>query len=166
LDRFEKGLEMRSLYFWMAILVVVANCCNLGCSPTSQPNYGKLGLVDVSGVLSFDGRPLSNVELRLETPEDLTYSYAVTDASGRYRLSFDSRTHGIIPGRKRVVISRRSKAESDESGEGDAPLSESSSAAAMGSSEFPECYGSDSRKHVEVLPTTRTLDIELKPDCT
>lgn len=150
----------------MAALLVVVTCCSLGCSPTSQPNYAKLGLVDVSGVLSYDGRPLPNVELRLETPEDFTYSYGLTDASGRYRLSFDSRTHGIIPGRKRVVIRRRSKPESDKSGEGDAPPSESSSDAAMGSSEFPDCYGSDSKRHVEVLPTTRTLDIELKPDCT
>jgi hypothetical protein len=150
----------------LAVLLMVVHCFILGCSPTSQPNYSKLGLVDVSGVLSYDGRPLPNVELRLETPEDSTYSYGVTDASGHYRLNFDSRTHGIIPGRKRVVIGRRTKSESEISGEGDAPTSESKSDGATGASDFPACYGSDSKKHVEVLPTTRTLDIELKSDCT
>lgn len=159
-------LEMKPQRPCLAVLWVVVHCCILGCSPTSQPNYSKLGLVDVSGVLSYDGRPLPNVELRLETPEDLTYSYGVTDASGRYRLNFDSRTHGIIPGRKRVVVGRPSKSESEMSGEGDAPLGESTSANATDSLEFPACYGSDSKKHVEVLPTTRTLDIELKSDCT
>lgn len=166
LSSLRNRLEMKTQRPCLAVLWVVVHCCTVGCSPTSQPNYAKLGLVDVSGVLSYDGRPLPNVELRLETPEDLTYSYGVTDASGRYRLNFDSRTHGIIPGRKRVVIARRGKSESEMSGEGDAPSGESISTDAAGSSEFPACYGSESKKHVEVLPTTRTLDIELKPDCT
>ena len=83
-----------------------------GYSPTSSPNYASLGLVKVSGTLKLDGAPLSNVEVRFENPETSIYSYGTTNDSGRFSLMFDSRTAGIIPGRKLLRVLPKQKSES------------------------------------------------------
>lgn len=154
-----------------AVLVAIASFFSCGCSATSQPDYSKLGLVDITGVLTLDSVPLEGVEVRLETPEDLIYSYGVTDAQGKFRLMFDSRKPGIIPGKKRVIVVAKSLNESDKgrSGEGDegATEGESTTPASNRSTApiVPKCYGRESKKFIDIDSSTRTISIELKSDC-
>ncbi|MFO0012275.1 MAG: hypothetical protein ACK553_05995 [Planctomycetota bacterium] len=148
--------------------IIGALAIALGCSPTSQPNYSKLGLVDVSGIATLDGKPLANVEIRLETPEDLIYSYGVTDAQGRFRLMFDSRKPGIIPGRKRLIVVKKAIREQDEApGDARKPRDPSSGAESSPSEEpvIPHCYGRESTTYVDIDASTNRIELELKSDC-
>ncbi len=144
-----------------------------GCSPTSSPNYASLGLVKVSGTLKLDGTPVPNVEVRFENPETSIYSYGTTNDSGRFSLMFDSRTAGIIPGRKLLRVLPKQKSESSATdskgaseGEQDdpdraAPAAEQSSAGPK----VPECYSRKSAYFIQITGATSSLDLDLKSDC-
>ncbi|MBL8891851.1 MAG: carboxypeptidase regulatory-like domain-containing protein [Planctomycetaceae bacterium] len=96
----------------------------LGCESTSQPDYTKLGLVQISGTVTMDGRPLAGAAVYFHDRPNRVYSYGTTDEVGHYSLMFDSRTAGVLPGEKEIEITtaknpaageRDSVAESDES---------------------------------------------------
>jgi len=153
--------------------------CFAGCSVTSSPNYGALGLVNVSGKVTLDEKPLSGVEVQLQDPETLIYSYGLTDSAGRFSLMFDSRTPGIIPGKKCLRIFAKQKHESQiardnqEMQEGDQPqrtISEGSAKAGASSEKsdaiIPDCYGAGSKELLQIERGTSSLSIELKSDCT
>jgi hypothetical protein len=152
----------------VSVLLLFACCMMLfpsGCSPTSSPDYSELGLVDISGRVLLDGKAMPNVEVRLVTAEDGIYSYGVSDNDGRYSLMFDSRTRGIIPGKKQVVVVNASaKAEGGSMNEEEAEETEGASKK-KGDSRIPKCYGRDSKYIVEVVGTSNAFDIELKTDC-
>ncbi len=154
-----------------AVLATLVAFISVGCSATSQPDYSKLGLVDIAGTLTLDSAPLEGVEVRLETPEDLIYSYGVTDAQGKFRLMFDSRTPGIIPGKKRVIVVAKSLSEADEGspGEGDGGEAQGDRADPASNrptaSPVPKCYGRESKKFIDIDSNTRSISIELKSDC-
>lgn len=78
-----------------------------GCDGTrADVDYGKAGLVDVSGAVTMDGKPLPNAVITFEAP-DGQFSFAQTDPDGRYTLQFDSQMEGVTPGEKTVRISTR-----------------------------------------------------------
>lgn len=157
----------------IACLAFVASLT--GCSATSSPNYASLGLVQVSGTVTLDGVPLSGVEVRLENVEESIYSYGVTDDSGRFSLMFDSRTPGIIPGRKLVRILAKRKSESEMAGPSESdstPMNEESdggeegaAVAAPASVKVPDCYGQQSSYFVQIDVGTSRLALELRSDC-
>ena len=151
-----------------SVLSLFACCMTmfaLGCSPTSSPDYSELGLVELSGRVLLDGQAMPNVEVRLVTAEDGIYSYGVSDDNGRYSLMFDSRTRGIIPGKKQVVVVNASaKAEGGSMEEEEGEETEGASKK-KGGSRIPKCYGRDSKYIVEVVGTSNAFDIELKADC-
>ena len=152
-------LRKSSLMLGMISVGVLAG--TTGCSTTSEPDYSKLGLVDLTGTLTLDGKPLGNVELRLETTEDFIYSYGVTDEQGKFRLMFDSRKPGIIPGKKRLMVLPKSKGESESEGDEGADRVQSN----QNATSIPACYGRDSKKFIDIEASMRTLPIELKSDC-
>jgi|694.fasta_scaffold23943_2 hypothetical protein len=155
----------------IAVLTAIASFTTCGCSATSQPDYSKLGLVDITGTLTLDGTPLEGVEVRLETPEDLIYSYGVTDTKGKFRLMFDSRKPGIIPGKKRVIVVAKSLSEAEESSPGEEDGEEAKSDRTTNASNrtkaspVPQCYGRESKKFIDIDSSTKTISIELKSDC-
>lgn len=141
---------------------------------TSTPDYASLGLVKVAGTVTLDGVPLSNVEVRLENVEESIYSYGITDASGRFELMFDSRTPGIIPGRKRVRIVERRKSEkemsrkdtSSELNENAGQSEEQGASIAVPSVQsVPDCYGKDPSFFVQIVGATSRLSLDLRSDC-
>jgi hypothetical protein len=154
---------------WIASAILMALLLGpIGCSATSSPNYASLGLVNVSGTLKLDGVPLPNAEIRFEDPETLAYSYGITNESGRFSLMFDSRTAGIIPGRKLVRIFPKQKPESElDSGPSEAedPDASGPAGASGGGSKVPDCYSSNSKYYVKISGATSSLEIDLKSDC-
>lgn len=74
------------------------------CADTSQPDYSKLGLVEISGTITMDDQPLPNVAIFFHDRPNRVYSYGVTDETGRYTLMFDSRKTGVMPGEKEIEI--------------------------------------------------------------
>ena len=90
-----------------------------GCSADAD-YYGQVNLVDVSGVIKLDGQPVSGAVVVFQDLKTGLESYAKTDSSGEYRLRFDSKKHGVIPGEKRVIVSTTLTIpglESDDEGE-------------------------------------------------
>lgn len=148
----------------------------VGCSVTSSPNYASLGLVKVSGKVTLDNKPLSDVEVQLQDPDTFIYSYGITDSSGKFSLMFDSRTPGIIPGKKvlRIFSKRKdesqlqrdpqSEFQSDQENISNFAVDPASSGKKRPST-VPDCYGSDSRESLEIERGTSSMLIELRSDC-
>ncbi len=125
-----------------------------GCGGSSV-DYGRLDLAEVSGVVKVDGQPTSGVMVMFQDAEQ-RYSAGVTDANGRYRLMFDSRRAGIMPGSK-VVRFSTAAALGDEGDDGESPESQSLET-------IPECYNRESQVRAEVKSGRQSIDFDLKSD--
>jgi hypothetical protein len=136
-----------------------------GCGGSSDPDYGALGLVDISGIIKLDGTPVPDVEVRFVTADDRTYSIGRTDSKGFYQLMFDTSKSGIIPGKKIVQLYQRKPSESGttEGNIGDEEGADPDMIIATGS--IPGCYGPESKVEVEVLKSQTDFDIDFKSDC-
>jgi hypothetical protein len=150
---------------FLVSLIVFAATSILGCSVASRPDYSMLGLVEITGIVSLDGTPLSGVEVRFQNREDGTYSFGRTDVSGRYSLMFDSDTPGIIPGKKQVIlISGASNAE-ESSGGGSEGKELDDTTAKNSTGAVPTCYGVASKVEVDISKSDSKFDIDFKSDC-
>ena len=129
-----------------AVVVVVAGAV-AGCG-RPQADYSRVELVEVTGRVTLDGSPLAEATVVFRDPAG-SFSWAVTDAEGRYRLKFDSVKEGVTPGRKTVLISSQ-------------PLSEEGFESA--DEKIPARYNRDSNLSVEVLNTAATHDFALTSD--
>ncbi|GAB6166204.1 hypothetical protein JCM19992_22040 [Thermostilla marina] len=92
------NVKFRFLCAASATLVAIG----IGCDRTG-PDYEKLELVPVSGTITFQGEPLPKALVVFES-QDQTFSWAVTDESGRYELMFNSEAAGTTQGEKTVRI--------------------------------------------------------------
>ncbi|MFO1065940.1 MAG: carboxypeptidase regulatory-like domain-containing protein [Pirellulales bacterium] len=138
--------------------LLAAKLC--GCNTVPQPEYEKLGLVEISGTVTFDGAPLADASIKFESP-DKTYCTGITDSSGHYRMMLDSRKSGVIPGQKIVRISSRKPA-----GEGGGAVEEDPDAKPKANDEkVPECYNKKSQLKIEVKSADSGMDFNLKSDC-
>lgn len=93
-----KSFSVLTLIGWMLLGFLP------GCADTSQPDYSKLGLVEISGTITMDDQPLPNVAVYFHDRPNRVYSYGMTDENGRYTLMFDSRKTGVMPGEKEIEI--------------------------------------------------------------
>lgn len=132
------------------IAMLLPGCLCAGCQSTPTADYSDLGLIDVSGRVTLDGIALQGARVEFESP-DATCSTATTDAQGRYRLMFDSRQRGCLPGAKIVRI-RMAPAPADEE-DPDAPPSSGVV--------IPARYNADSQLTANVSATQRTFDFAL-----
>ena len=152
-----------------------------GCETASKPNYASLGLVEISGTVLLNGNPLTNAEIRFETESDGIYSFGVTDSNGKYRLMFDSRTPGIIPGPKIVRVFGKPSAsekmapttpgvpeyrenEEGESEGGDDQEGADPDVVGVQAPTLPEAYGKKSQIRVEVTGPDPSFDFDLLTD--
>ena len=74
-----------------------------GCSHNDK--YASLGLVEVTGSVTWDNQLLSGavVDFQSHTPGK-GGSQGITDVSGQYRLMLNSSKSGVTPGETRVVM--------------------------------------------------------------
>jgi hypothetical protein len=150
------------MFKWLSRFGLIA--CAVGCSSGSQANYGKLGLVDVSGTVTLDGTPVAGAGVYFHAP-DATYCYGMTDASGGYTMMFNSEKSGVIPGEKRVEIftSRNPLGDMGESGEGEE--TDPDSHPEGNGEKIPACYNTSSHLKITITGPDSHLDFELKSDC-
>jgi hypothetical protein len=87
---------------------------------------------------------------------------------------FDSRTPGIIPGRKLVRIVARRKSEGEMTRPMNSQAAEDGSmpsdavnarSASTPAASVPNCYGKDSSYYVQIERATSRLALELRSDC-
>lgn len=88
------------VFGFVLTLFLVAGCGDY----VSQPDYSGLGLVDISGTVTLDGKPVSGAAVYFHDRENRRYSWGMTNAQGKYRLMLDSRKSGVMPGLKEVEI--------------------------------------------------------------
>ena len=159
---------MRLLCFALAAVVC-------GCDTTTpRADYGSLNLVDVTGTVTLDGEPLADAVITFDEPDGRTFSFARTDASGGYRMRFDSDVDGVTPGPKRVRISTTRSivgleppgaAESDGLDEAEDGAEGEESAGPAGEERVPERYrGEDSELTANVSDENDTFDFDLTSD--
>ncbi len=135
-----------------------------GCEPKPTANYRTLGLVVVSGRVTLNGQPLTKAVITFDDAQDGTFSYGLTDANGNYKLRIDSDKWGVKPGKKIVRISTARKIlglnTSEEGGENS---SEKQALKSESAKEIvPEKFGKRSELSVEVSPSSRTFNFDLK----
>ena len=88
-----------------AILAVIVT--SGGCQQSDRPDYrGTMQLADVSGRVTFDGKPLAGARVifELQGAERRRSSYGFTDSGGRYTLIKARDIPGVQPGENLVRI--------------------------------------------------------------
>ncbi|MFM7056641.1 MAG: carboxypeptidase-like regulatory domain-containing protein [Planctomycetota bacterium] len=144
-------------------------CCLFlaGCTATNSIDYGKVTLVNVSGTVTLDGQPLAGALVTFESPETGTMSFARTNSSGSYTLQFDSEKDGVTPGTKLVRFST-TRTILGLRGEEGAEVGEASTEGPKATpvqEQVPQCYNGKSMLTVEITSETKTVDFDLKSDC-
>ncbi len=163
MDRSVKRTQSRRIAFIIAFIILTFNLN--GCSVQSQPNYGALGLVKVSGYVKLDGNPLSNATIEFVNESDNTFSYGYIGSDGSYSLMFDSRTEGIIPGEKSIRFRSGAPAGIGEAGLDAASMSEDPDEDQAATSTLPACYKELGKIKVNVEGSTTSMNFDLKSDC-
>lgn len=146
----------KSLRFGGLIVLVLAVT---GCESKPRANYASLNLVNVSGRITLDGQALAAAVVTFDDPTDGTFSYGLTDASGRYSLQIDSDMKGVKPGAKVVRVSTTRKILGlNTKDDGDPATAEPQS------ERVPERFNKKSKEFVEVTPDRTTYDFDLKSE--
>jgi len=119
----------------LAALAVAAGC-------DSGPPMGQ-----VSGKVTFQGKPLPNAEIEFQPVDNRPSSSAKTDAEGRYKLQFTSKKSGALVGEHVVAITT----EQDASEDGKPAVRE----------KLPPKYNTRSELKKTVKPGRQTIDFDL-----
>lgn len=141
---------------WSA-LVVLAALLLAGCK-SSGPDYTDLGLVEVTGTVTMDSQPLPDVTVRFEGPPG-RFADGKTDASGNYRLMYDSNTAGCTPGEKVVRIVAGGAGEESEEG---APVEGADGTVVPKVQTIPAVYNANSQLKANVSASNKTFPFDLK----
>jgi hypothetical protein len=146
----------------LVILVAAAGCGG----PVAD--YSMVDLVNGQGVVTLDGKPLASAVVTFEDPTDETFSYAMTDADGKYVLQFDSEMKGVKTGKKVVRISTTRKILGLNSKPGQAPEGEDGTAPKAPAPNgpvgelVPERYNKNSELAADVVQGTTQYDFALQ----
>lgn len=81
------------------IVICLIGLSTLGCNGTGD------GLGTVSGIVTLDGQPLSQVMVTFSPNSGGRESYGVTNAAGQYRLRYTSQNLGAKTGLHQVRVS-------------------------------------------------------------
>jgi hypothetical protein len=119
-----------------------------GCQ---RDGYGELGLVEATGTVTLDGKPLPKAKVSFEG-DDKRSAVGTTDAAGRYVLMYDSQTRGTTPGKKTVRITLVEAGEGGGAAEGAAALKEP----------IPPRYNRQSELKADVSASNKTFNFDLK----
>jgi|KBSSwiStaDraftv2_1062776.scaffolds.fasta_scaffold1411791_1 hypothetical protein len=128
---------------------------SLGLGGCAADEYRALNLVDVSGTVTLDGKPLAGAKVSF-FGEDKRDAIGVTDANGRYTLMYDSKKAGATQGPKVVRITQ-----ADVNVEGANPDPPTSGEGAV-KEPIPARYNRNSELKADVTPSSKTFDFPLK----
>ncbi len=130
-----------------------------GCGGPAA-DYSKVDLVSASGKVTLDGQPLPDATVIFKDPADETYSYGLTDASGNFKLQFDSEMAGVKAGKKVVSISTArtvpglNNSPGEEGGDPDAKPKRSE--------KVPERYNKKTELTADVSHSNKVFNFDLK----
>ena len=142
-----------------AVLIAITMAACVGC----KPGHKGPATAPVTGVVTFNGEPVSGATIAFQPGEGGRSAAGITDASGRYQLSTYARNDGAVPGDYKVVIVKYDDTPSG-SGTGkdyvppDGPIPEPKSL-------IPKKYASGESSGLKATVATgqNTLDFTLAP---
>ena len=143
----------KSLIIFAALLVLPAVA---GCYRAPHMDYSTVNLVQAHGAVRLDQQPLAQATVVFEAP-DKQFSFATTDAAGKYALQFDSAQRGVAPGPKIVRI--RTTGPIGEEAESIAEEGTTPPAAAV--ERVPARYNRQSELKVDVSPDRNEYNFDL-----
>jgi hypothetical protein len=143
----------KSLIVFAAMLVLPSFA---GCYRTPHMDYSAVNLVPAHGAVTLDQQPLAQATVVFEAP-DKQFSFATTDATGKYALQFDSAQRGVTPGPKIVRI--RTTGPIGEAAESTAEEGAAPPATAV--ERVPARYNRQSELKVDVSPDRNEYNFEL-----
>lgn len=149
--------NVKSKRMFSTLLALSLFClCQLGCgSNGDQPELGT-----VNGTVTLDGQPLVGVAVVFQ-PDNGRPSRGMTDAEGKYELTYIRQTKGAKVGPHRVEVAPNEEGGVEETesnaGEGPAAGTKPSSKPSV-----PARYNSKSELKVEVKSGANKIDFELK----
>lgn len=151
------AITVRAISRSLPILLPAALLLLNGCSTAPSSAYDSIELVQVSGNVRLDGKPLPGAVVTFEA-EDGQFSYGLTDDSGSYELQLDSDMEGVRPGKKIVRISTARKILGLNADEGSA---ETPSGGGGGERVLAK-FNRESTLVAEVTADRTTFDFDLK----
>lgn len=127
-----------------------------GCSGQSdQPDLGQ-----VQGTITLDGQPLSGVAVVFQ-PESGRPARGLTDAEGKYELTYIRQTRGAKTGLNRVEIAPSEEADELEDTAADADSVSPKRLARSGKPLVPARYNRRSELQADVQPGANVFDFQL-----
>lgn len=132
-----------------ALLLTVFAVSSVGCQSSDSPDLGQ-----VQGAVTMDGAPLASVQV-VFSPESGRPSTGLTDAAGKYTLTYIRDIKGAVPGKHSVRIESVPAVPSDpEAATKDVPASHKET--------IPAKYNVKSTLTAEVKPGENVIDFPLE----
>jgi len=129
----------------------------MGCSSSDRPELGQ-----VTGTVTLSGKPLTGVAVVFQ-PENGRPARGITNAEGKYELTYISQTKGTKIGPNRVEIAPSEEGEDSEeveSDDGEPQVAPNRSKSAK--PVVPKRYNVQSELKVDVKPGENTFDFQLE----
>lgn len=129
-----------------------------GCGGSINADYSQLDLVDVSGKVTLDGKPLAGATVAFEA-NDGTFSSGVTNDNGDFDLMFNTEKSGCLTGDKIVRIQFKGDSENpDEESEEEREVGQEFKSKIK----IPEQYNKKSNLEVTVDSDHTKFNFDLK----
>ena len=141
----------------MLIVAGISMLFQPGCGrPSDQPDLG-----EVTGTVTLDGKPLSGVAVVFQ-PESGRPARGMTDAEGKYELTYIRETKGTKVGPNRVEIAPSEDGEAEESENTDEESKPAAKASKSGKPTIPARYNVRSELKADVKAGKNTFDFKLE----
>jgi hypothetical protein len=129
----------------------------LGCTSSDQPELGQ-----VTGTITLDGQPLTGVAVVFQ-PDNGRPARGMTNAEGKYELTYIRQTMGTKVGSNRVEIAPSEEGEESNDVEtGDGEPQPTANTPKPVKPMVPKRYNSQSELKVDVKPGDNTFDFQLE----
>lgn len=144
-------------FFWALLALSLFCMSQLGCgSKGDQPELGT-----VNGTVTLDGQPLVGVAVVFQ-PDSGRPARGMTDANGKYELTYIRQTKGTKIGANRVEIAPSEEGEVEEAETGDEGNPDAAAKPKSGKRVVPARYNVNSELKVDVKPGANTFDFALE----
>lgn len=140
----------------MLIVLGISMLFQPGCSQSDQPELGK-----VTGTITLDGKPLSGVAVVYQ-PESGRPARGMTDAEGKYELTYIRQTKGTKVGPNRVEIAPSEDGEAEEAESADEESQSVTKRSTSRKPTIPARYNVRSELKADVKAGENTFHFDLK----
>lgn len=94
-------MRAKSLLALFSVCIAIAS---LGCTPAGPPGPEKLPVVQASGTVTYQGKPVADASVSFQHSEGKVAATAKTDAQGKFKLSTYGTDDGAPAGKYRVTV--------------------------------------------------------------